>query len=115
MASPSPSWPRAPPDVQILLGAVVLAAVLLIGLGRGRRGGRLLAGAGVTVLVFVATAAAWWLVLFLGLVRLDPLLPFDRHAASTRALGGAVLGPARRAGGAGGGVAGAGSAFTMSG
>jgi len=44
--------------VQILLGAVVLAAVLLIGLGRGRRGGRVLAGAGVTVLVFVAAAAA---------------------------------------------------------
>jgi hypothetical protein len=66
--------------VQILPGAVVLAAVLLIGLGRGRRGGRVLAAAGVTVLVFVAAAAAWWL------VRLDPLLPFDRHAASTRAL-----------------------------
>ena len=31
------------------------------------------AGAGVTVLVFVAA-------------RLDPLLPFDRHATSTRAL-----------------------------
>jgi hypothetical protein len=44
--------------VQILLGAVVLAAVLLIGLGRDRRGGRVLAGAGVTGLVFVA-AAAW--------------------------------------------------------
>ena len=72
--------------MQILLGAVVLAAVLLIGLGRSRRGGRVLAAVGVTVLVFVAAAAAWWLVLFLGLVRLDPLLPFDRHAASTRAL-----------------------------
>ena len=48
--------------MRILPGAVVLAA------------------AGVTVLVFVAAAAAWWL------VRLDPLLPFDRHAASTRAL-----------------------------
>ena len=72
--------------MQIVLGAVVLGAVLLIGLGPGRRGGRALAGAGVTVLVFVAAASAWWLVLFLGLVRLDPLLPFDRHAASTRAL-----------------------------
>src|SRR5207302_440604 len=39
-ASPSPSWPRAAPDVEILLGAIVLAAVLLIGLGRSRRGGR---------------------------------------------------------------------------
>ena len=72
--------------MQIVLGAVVLGAVLLIGLGPGRRGGRALAGAGVIVLVFVAAAAAWWLVLFLGFVRLDPLLPFDRHAASTRAL-----------------------------
>jgi len=61
--------------MEILLGAVVLAAVLLIVVGRGRRGRRALAGAGVTVLVFIAAAVVWWLVLFLGVVRLDRSCP----------------------------------------
>jgi len=72
--------------MESLLGAVVLAAVLLIVIGRGRRGRRALAGAGVTVLVFVAAAVVWWLVLSLGVVRLDPLLPFERHSVGARVL-----------------------------
>jgi hypothetical protein len=48
--------------VEILLFAVVLAAVLVI----------------------VTTAALWWFVLFVGIVRLDPLLPAERHSIRTR-------------------------------
>jgi hypothetical protein len=72
--------------MQSLLGAVVLAAVLLIVVGRGLRGRRALVCAGTAVLVLVAAAALWWFVLFVGIVRLDPLLPAERHSIRARLL-----------------------------